>query len=214
MRNGQSCITLKDREKYPFDETLLLFTSNGNEENINDIEALSACFEELSVDTDKPLIQRIVPITSIEVLTNRQEIFLQSIEFCGYDMSVSEIGVEDNNEDEGEQDETGTDKSNANEQIINNMVSASWQPNFFKPSVRIGGVDVASNIANTAPNKSFHNLSIGLPLPYCLQINKVVKEPKDIEITASFVQAYRQGGEWRYRNYPILAIVNFWQQVE
>jgi len=58
--------------------------------------------------------------------------------------------------------------------------------------------------------RNFHNFAIGLPLPFCLQINKIIDAPTSIEILTSLAQAYRvEGGGWKFRNYPVFAIVNF-----
>lgn len=202
-RNIASCYSLKDRERYPFDATLLLFSSTGGESGINDIEALSQCLQGLSGDTAEPLVQSLRPLTPIDLMINRKEIFLQSIEFCGYDMAAELIDLEEK-EDENEsaesedepakEEESKQKKQAANEIVIGNMLSNSWQPNFFRPTVRIGGVDVAGNISNTNIEQTFHNKSIGLPLPYCLTINKVIKEPKSIEIFCSLAQAYKKTG--------------------
>jgi hypothetical protein len=149
-------------------------------------------------DTDRPAVRRLLPITSIESMTNRNEIFLQSIDFIAYDMSEDLIENDDD-----------ADKQYANEQIFGHAVSAIWQPNYFRPRVIIGGEDVTSGISNAGSNV-LSDLSIGLPVPYCLQINKIVKNPRDIEIIASFSQRYQCEDGIKFRNYPILAIINFW----
>ena len=175
-----SCISPKDRDLYPYNETIMCFTANGRCD-----------------DTNKPEVRPLLPITSIEAMTNRKEIFLQSIDFIGYDMSESVI-------------ESETDKQYANEQVFGHAVSSIWQPNYFRPSVRIGGEDVTSGISNAGNNPAF-DLSIGLPMPYCLQINKLVQNPRDIEVIAVFAQQFKnKDGIVQYRNYPILAIINFW----
>jgi len=52
--------------------------------------------------------------------------------------------------------------------------------------------------------------SIGLPLPFCLTINRVIKEPRDIEVYGALAQKTSDG----FRNYPLLAIVNFWHNFQ
>ena len=45
-----------------------------------------------------------------------------------------------------------------------------------------------------------------MQLPFCLTINKIIKEPREIEIFGSLAQKTPDG----FRNYPLLAIINFW----
>jgi hypothetical protein len=141
-------------------------------------------------DSDEVLLRNLFPVSSLEVLTNRTAIYLHSIEFAGYDTSKALIA----NPDED------SEKEFANEKIFGNMLTSSWQPNYCRPVVRINGVNMASSIS-TGSRKD-----IGLPLPYCFSINRVIKEPKSIEVLGSLAQVTPEG----YRNYPMLAIINFW----
>jgi hypothetical protein len=45
------------------------------------------------------------------------------------------------------------------------MLSTCWQPNFFRPKFRVGGVDISNNLSNFNVGAVFHNSAIGLPLP-------------------------------------------------
>jgi len=177
-----SCVSPKDRDLYPHNETIMLWSKGG-----------------ICDDTDNPEYRLLLPITSIEALTNRNEIFLQSIDFIGYDMA--DVPIED---------DADAEKIYANEQIFGHAVSAIWQPNYFRPSVRIGGEDVASGISNSAGDVEF-DMPIGLPMPCCLQINKVIKFPKDIRVVAAFAQRFKDAtGATKFRNYPLQAIISFW----
>jgi hypothetical protein len=178
-----SCISPKDRDLYPYNETIILWTKGG-----------------ICDDTDTPQVRKLLPITSIETMTNRKEIFLQSVDFIAYDMAEELI-----------EDDADADKQYANERIIGHAVSGIWQPNYFRPRVLIGGEDVTSGIANPSENVD-SDLSIGLPMPYCLAINKLVKHPLNIEMLAAFAQKFKDGNSVKFRNYPILAIVNFWHR--
>jgi hypothetical protein len=205
-----SCISPKDRDLYPYNETITLFSSAAGKASASDIGALMAYLQGLGDDTDKPAVRKLEPISSIEAMTNRSEIFLQSIEFVAFDTAKKEIEVPESEEESEEAEESS--KIYANEQIVGNVVTSMFLPNFFRPSVRIGSEDVTSGLANPA-NAPFHDLAIGLPLPYCLQINKVIKDPNKIEIFAAYSQAFQAGGSYKFRNYPIMAIVSFWHSL-
>jgi hypothetical protein len=181
MRYRTSCFSTTDKIKYPFDEVLLFFTVGG-----------SADLSGLTVDSEEVLLRELVPVSSLDAMTNRKEIYLHSIEFGGYDTSENPIEKSDE-----------TVKDFANEFIVGNMLTSSWQPNFCRPLVRINGVNITSSInsGNTELARA-----IGLPLPFCLTINKVIKEPRNIEIFGALAQKTESG----FRNYPLLAIMNFW----
>jgi hypothetical protein len=148
-----------------------------------------------TVDENEILLRELAPVSSLDAMTNRKEIYLHSIEFAGYDTAQKIIEKPE-----------GADKEFANEYIFNNMLTSSWQPNFCRPLVRINGVNMTSSISSYAPENADFAKSIGLPLPFCLTINKVIKEPRDLEIFGALAQKTESG----YRNYPMLAIVNFW----
>jgi hypothetical protein len=175
IRYKQSCYSIADKDKYPFDEVLLFWSIGG------------------TIDVDAVLLRQLEAVSSLEALTNRKEIYLHSIEFAGYDTADTIIKTD------AEQD-----KEYANELILGNMLTTSWQPNYCRPIVRINGMNITSSIS-TFGNADYSK-SIGLPLPFCLTINKIIKEPKDIEIYGSLAQRTPVG----YRNYPLLAIINFW----
>jgi hypothetical protein len=180
--NKSSCFSITEKDKYPFDEVLLFFTECENDN-----------LSKLTVDTEEVLLRKLIPVSSIEALTNRKEIYLHSIEFACYDTSARELEKEE-----------GAFKDYAGESIRGNMLTSSWQPNYCRPIVLINGINMTSSISSY--NEQGISTVIGLPLPFCLTINKIIKEPKEIEIYGALAQRTNGG----YRNYPLLAIINFW----
>jgi len=184
IRSRQSCFSATEKDKYPYDEVLMFWCGD-------------------TIDAADVLLRQLIPVSSLDAMTNRKEIYLHSIEFAGYDTSESLV-----------EKDKDAEKEFANEMVIGNMLSASWQPNYCRPIVSINGVNITSSIStfndHPCPSVGVELLgiskSIGLPLPFCLTINRVIKEPKDIEIYGALAQRTLDG----YRNYPLLAIVNFW----
>ena len=189
IRTRTNCFPLTEKDKYPFDEILMFFSEGG------------------TTDDAEVLQRRLVPVSSLEAMLNRKFIYLHSIEFAGYDTSEKII-----------KSEAEAEKDFANEMIKNVMLSTSWQPNYCRPIVRINGINITSSISTFNNRRtaegSLHSpyasaefgASIGLPLPFCLTINKLIKEPREIEILGALAQKTADG----YRNYPLLAIINFW----
>lgn len=191
------------RKLYPYDETITLFSSlDATRPTINTIDSLDEYISSLCDDTAAPQKRLLLPITSIDAMTNKDEIFVHSVDFVAYDTGITiDAEIED------------SDKSYANEIVKGNATSSIWQPNWCRPSVRIGGEELASGLANPTVENTYFDNAIGIPLPYCMQINKVVKNPRDIQISAALAQAYKEEGKWRFRNYPLLAILNFWHRL-
>ena len=79
-----------------------------------------------------------------------------------------------------------------------------FQPNFFTPRILINQIDVCRT-SSVSTNKA-----IGIPLPYCMSINKVIKEPKTIAIYSSFAKQLISGGVISYQNYPLQAIMRLY----
>jgi len=177
IRNRNNCYSTTAKDKYPFDEVLIFFSEGGTS------------------DIDEVLLQELSAVSSLDALLNRKEIYFHSIEFAGYDTSehLLEKGA-------------NAEKDFANEIVLGNMLTSSWQPNYCRPIVRINGINITSSISTFDINSADFSRSIGLPLPFCLTINKVIKEPRTIEILGSLAQRTCDG----YRNYPLLAILNFW----
>ena len=176
IRNKQSCYSSTAKDNYPFDEVLMFWGGETTEDS-------------------GVKLRKLFPVSSLDAMTNRKEIYLHSIEFAGYDTSESLLEKDD-----------GMDKDFANEVVLGNMLSASWQPNYCRPIVRINGVNITSSISTFGSEKTDFNQTIGLPLPFCLTINKIIKEPREVELLCALAQKISTG----YRNYSLLAIVNFW----
>jgi hypothetical protein len=189
------------RERFPFTETLMMFSGSREKRAISDSEELMSYLTGLCDITDKPRTQLLLPASHLRMLQNRGEVFMHSVEFCGYDFSEQSLPV-------------NSVKKLSEEPIWGSTMTALWQPNFFRPSVRIGGEDVTSNVYNPTPDAVFHDLSIGYPLPFCFPINKVVNSTWNVEIYASYAQAFKDGSGLKYRNYALQAIITFWHNFE
>jgi hypothetical protein len=95
-----SGLCLKERAMFPHDASLIMFTSCGFENKIKGMDDLDSALEWISRDTEQPLMQRLEPITLIDKMTQQKRIFLQSIEFAGYDLSKQIIGMPDIDEED------------------------------------------------------------------------------------------------------------------
>ncbi len=183
------------RQKYPYSETILLFTEFQNLGQDN-IDGLIANLIQLSNLTDAPEVRKLVPKSNLSVLTNKKEVFINAVEFLAY---TGEDQLEAGHE---YQSPYATD-----DELALSLLSEIWQPNFFRPAIYVGTENVASGM-NNANLQPFSDLAVGLPSQFCYQVNKVVQNPQDIYITAALAKAIKTENGTKYRNYPMLAIVS------
>jgi hypothetical protein len=185
------------RLRYPYSETVILFSGDPSKSNIKDYVELQEYLQQFSETTDEPLVQRLLPVNSLNPLIVRDEIFLESVEFAGFDMADNQLEVGD----------TQT------EMLGGRVIKDLWQPNFFRPIVRIGGENVTSGVNNPMGDSVFHDKGIGFPLPFCVPVNKQITNTTDIKITASYAQGFLDGGAYKFKNYALMAIVSFWHDM-
>jgi hypothetical protein len=175
----------------------MLFSGDPSKASIKDYDAIQTYLQQFSQTTDEPLVQRLLPVNSLNPLITRDKIFLESVEFTGFDMADNAVSVSDTN----------------TEILGGRVIKDLWQPNFFRPVVRIGGETVTSGVNNPTANSVFFDKGIGFPLPFCVPVNKVIKNTTSIEITASYAQGFKLGKNWKFKNYALMAIVSFWHDM-
>ena len=156
-----------------------------------------------------PYTSELRPITELKRIYTAQNVMLDTVEFFGYDVTL---------DGSTEQDAATLaaiyGSRTANNDIIpqsyykNTLLSLNWQPNGFRPAVLIDGRPIIKGIDASAfgggVNKG--DLSIGLPLPYCLDYNRELGQVQDIRVHAQLSQ--KVGG--LYQRYPILCKMTFW----
>lgn len=166
------------RDRFPIVETLVFFTQDS--EKLPSINSnLEAHLTGLNKVSDAPLLRRLQLLTDINLFTQWGQVFLDSIEFIGFDFSDTDnFGV---------------------------PLFDIWQPNFFNPLVKINNADLTRSSAGGLP-------VIGVTLPYCLSLNRVINSPQDIKIFASLARMIKEDGQMKYNNYPLQAIMRIYHK--
>ena len=166
------------RDRFPIVETLNFFTQD-SEKLPSSNDDLETHLTELNKVADAPLLRRLQLLTDINLFTQWEQVYLDSIEFIGFDFS---------------------DADN-----FGSPVSEIWQPNFFSPIVKINNTDLTHG-------SSGGSLAIGITLPYCLSLNRVIKDPQDVKIFASLARMIKEDGQMKYNNYPLQAIMRIYHK--
>ena len=101
-----------------------------------------------------------------------------------------------------------------------NTIIGNWQPNWFRPVLKVNGQNILANLAGTELTGTDGNkdhkadLSMGLPLPF--QMDMAIEYPNginSIEVFAEVVQYIPNTASARkYVRYPVVAVVNIWHQ--
>ena len=182
----------------------LLFISTSGDAISNTYIGFIEELEKVANATSTPETKVMKSVRSSRDLLNKP-IFIQSIEFFPYDTTL--IGGS------GQDDLVTTEIINSKSgnsiypqsDYLSAMMPLNWQPNYFNFSFFVNGTQVIEGLDN--PNDlSIADMTIGQPLPYCIEIMKEVPRFKNFKLTSRYAQYVR--GEEKYQNYPLLAKVS------
>ena len=65
IRTKQTCYSSTEKDKFPFDEVMIFWTDSGD-----------------TTDTEEILLRKLIPVSSLEAMTNRKEIFYLKYFLC------------------------------------------------------------------------------------------------------------------------------------
>lgn len=111
---------------------------------------------------------------------------------------------------------TNSLSSSVNDSLVQNRlhrtIPVDWQPNFFRPSIKINGTEVLNGLQNTQDGSNKGIKSIGSHLPFSIIVKKTFKQIADIQIRAAVRQRVPVTGsttDTYYLAYPVKAILMF-----
>lgn len=155
-----------------------------------------------------PYTSELRPVTDLSRIYGAADVMLDTVEFFAYDTTL------DGSEEQDSDTLTAIHNSRTANDIIpqsyykNTLLSLNWQPNGFRPNVLIDGRPIVKGIDASAfeNGNNSGDLSIGLPLPYCLDYNRELGQVQDIKVHG---QVSQKIGE-KYQRYPVLCKLTFW----
>jgi hypothetical protein len=157
------------------------------------------------------IIQR--PLTNFEPVIRSQNVYLEKIEYYAYDTTISGgLGQDPAVVAAIYASRTGDDIIPQSYFQNGMFPGVNWQPNFFRPSFQIDGEEMLKGLqASQYGNKNNQgDLSIGMPLPACYNINKALgKITNGVNSLAQLGQLVDVGGTNYVQRYPILTIATF-----
>lgn len=179
----------------------LLFISTSGETIPNDLTGFMAEIEKVANATPTPEVKKMKAVRSYKDL-KQKPIYVESIEFFPYDTTRNGGAGQDpdvNAEIIGSR--TGTDIY-PQSLYRNAMMPLNWQPNFFNFTFLVNGSQLVEGLDNGF-DLSIADLTIGQPMPYCIQVCHKVDRLQSIDLSSRFAQYI--AGEEKYQNYPLLA---------
>jgi hypothetical protein len=166
-----------------------------------------------SASLNNPYSTYLRPVTDLKEILQSQKVFVEKLEFYAFD-STKDGSEHQNSElfDEVYASRNGTKTYNQSV-MLNGMMNSPFVPNFFRPEVRINDIDILKGLGSTnfGNRKNKGDLSIGLPLPYCVDVYREFGKVSKIEAFAQYTQilpATVPSG-YLYQRYPVQLIITF-----
>jgi hypothetical protein len=152
------------------------------------------------------------PVSDLSELFKGQKVFCESIKFFGYDLINEDSATQDAAVNTVIFDSRTALNSYVQANGFNTILPTSWQPNFFRPTVRINDRDVITGISksNYGNKQNIGDMSIGLPIPYCQEVNRELGEVKSINAYAQLAQIITMGeSDYKFMRYGVQMIITF-----
>lgn len=153
------------------------------------------------------------PVSDLSALYNAQKVFIHKMEFMAFDTTWEDSENQDSDVITTIYDSRSLNNTYIQSNGFNSQIPATFQPNFFRPDVRINSREIiqgitSSNYGNKA-NKG--DLSIGLPLPWCYDVNREIGSVKSIEAFAQLVQPIKVPDvvDYSFQRYAIQMLIYF-----
>jgi len=158
-----------------------------------------------------PYTTQLMPITDDRRVYDKQKIFLEKIEIFPIDTTLTGSA----NQTAGVLTEIynskATDDAYAQSLYRHSPVNF-WQPNFCRPEFWIDGrnyLDGFQNALSGSINKGI--MSIGIPLPFCFDVNMELNQVKEIKAYGQLAQIVALAGPtYYYQRYGLQVLATFW----
>lgn len=154
-----------------------------------------------------PYPTRLRPLANLNDIYSSQRVFLEKVEFFCYDTTLQGSTYQDAdtlNAIYGSK--TGNDVYA--QSLYKNGMPNNWQPNFFRPIFKVDDKNIFHFLQNTNFGGNKGDLSIGLPLPYCFDLNKELGKVQEIEVFAQIAQYVAESD--KFQRYAVQCLATFW----
>lgn len=205
-----SCTNCEMRKKYP-DTIYAIYMSASGETIPNTHAGIRAEIEKLGTATLEPEKRVLRPVTNIEILKESERLYLNSVNFYGYDpLMLTPSSPQDSTVVNDIYSSKATNKVYAQSQFQNGLIPINWIDNYCNPVFRIDGKNYLPGLNTAEDDQNIINSAIGIELPSCFSIEKELKSNNisNISIEAALAQYNRTSA--KFQNYIVKAVIEFW----
>lgn len=154
-----------------------------------------------------PYPTRLRPMAKESLIFQTNNVFLEKLEWFAYDVTLDGSAVQDAATIAAIYASRAANDTYG-QSLYKNALPVNWQPNFFRPSFRIDGKDILNYLSTGNFGYNRGDLSIGIPLPYCMEIVKELGKIRIIEAHAQVAQYIPD--TQLFQRYPVLCLATFW----
>ncbi len=176
------------------------------------------------------------PLTDLSEIFKAQKVYIEKAEFYAYD-SMYEGSTYQNEDlwnvikasriptsaDESFPQQIGPgeeqtppplySKTYAQSVYKNGLLSVNWQPNGFRPQIIINDQFILKGMtsSNYGNKGNEGDMSIGLPLPFCVNLDRELGKVNTVEAHGAVWQRIDLRDAYNHlQRYPIICVVTFW----
>jgi len=199
------------KKAYPYPVHSLFMSWSGTAITDSHIGMISE-LERLGSATAAPAVRQLRPLSRISALMNgNTRALLEKIEFFPYDVTKTGSAHQDAATLAAIYASRTANDAIPQSLYLNAMVM-NWQPNFCRPSVKINNVEyflgLDSSYYQADSYSNLGDMSIGIPVPYCLDVNVQVENVKSIRIYSALAQYIATTA--LFQNYALLCKITWW----
>lgn len=175
--------------------------------------SVSSYSRDNDVDSNNPYSSLLRPVSDLKDIYKSQLVFLEKVEFYAYDTTMEGADEQNSNVLDKIHGSQNSYDAYVQSKYRNGMIPQNWLTNYFRPSLRINGVEMFKGLqsSNFGDKRNKGDLSVGIPLPYCIDVYRELGEIHSIECAAAVGQIVYITGTTSYllQRYGVQAILTF-----
>ncbi len=165
-----------------------------------------------NVPGNNPYSTYLRPVTDLSEILKAQKVLVEKVEFYAYDTMKEDSAYQDSEAFVTMIDSRSANKSYPQSYSLNSPAPV-FLPNFFRPQVRINNIDLIKGLqsSNYGTKRNQGDMSIGLPVPVCIDVYREFGRVTDIQTFAQMVQIIPNSSpqQWMAQRYAIQCIIYF-----
>lgn len=157
-----------------------------------------------------PYPTRLRPLTKLSSIYQATEVMLHSLEFFGYDTTLTGAVAQDADTLTAIYATRATNEAYA-QSIYKNALINNWQPNFLRPEFFVDSRNCLDFLSDSNfDGQNLGDLSIGIPLGHCFDLDMFLGKVNEINVNAQLAQYISETS--KFQRYAVMCIAKFWSK--